>query len=153
MSINIGIIGGHKCTKRIAKIAEELGRLIAKQGWVAVCGGGSGVMEAVCRGVKQESGISIGILPTPDKSIANKYLTVALPTGIGYARNFFVVRASDILIAVGGSYGTLSEIAFALSEGKEVIGIYSWDIKGVKKVQSPADAVRHIKRKAVLYEQ
>ena len=144
--MNIGIVGGHKCTKSIAAIAEELGYLIARQGWVLICGGGGGIMEAACRGVRKAGGLSIGILPSSHGHEANAYLDVKIPTGLGYARNILVVRASDVIVAVDGEYGTLSEIAFALCEGKRVLGIKTWKIKGVKEVKNPSLAIKEIKR-------
>jgi len=144
--MNVGVIGGSVCNKKIYKIAFELGRLIAKEKWVLICGGGGGVMEAVCKGAKSEGGLTVGILPSIDGREANKYLDVKLPTGLGYVRNTLIVRASDILIAVDGRYGTLSEIAFALNEGKLVLGIETWDIKGIKKVKTPQEAINFIKK-------
>lgn len=102
-------------------------------------------MEAACRGAKEEQGTTVGILPGFDKSTANKFLDVIIPTGLGYARNILVVRACDVIVAVSGKYGTLSEIAFALNEEKVVLGIGTWDIKGVRKVKSPKDAIGRIK--------
>lgn len=144
--MNVGIVGGHRCSRNIAAIAEELGYLIARQGWVLICGGGGGVMEAACRGVREAGGLSIGILPSSHGQEANAYLDIKIPTGLGYARNFLVVRASHVIIAVDGEYGTLSEIAFALCEGKRVLGIKTWKIKGVKEVKDPSLAIKEIKR-------
>lgn len=144
--MNIAVIGGHKCSKKQAKIAKELGALIAKQGWTLVCGGGPGIMEAVCCGAKLGSGLTVGILPSYDSREANKYLDVKIPTGIGFARNVLVVRAADAVIAIGGNHGTLSEIAFALCEQKKVYTIDSWDIKGAVKVKDPKEAIGKIKK-------
>jgi len=146
MSINIGVIGGYKCSRKTYKIAYSLGRLIAKEGWFLICGGGSGIMEAVCKGVREEGGLSCGLLPSYDGREANPYLDIRIPTGLGYARNILVVRASDILVAIDGKYGTLSEIAFALNEGKTVLGINTWKIGGVIRVSSPQQAIRKIKQ-------
>tara|TARA_B100000315_G_scaffold257205_1_gene305224 strand:- start:563 stop:1063 length:501 start_codon:yes stop_codon:yes gene_type:complete len=144
--MNITVIGGHSCTKKSAKVAKELGRLIAGEGWILICGGSSGVMEAACFGAKSEGGLTVGILPSYSGKEANPYLDVKIPTGIGYARNVFVVRAADFVVAVGGNHGTLSEIAFALSEKKKVYGIDTWDIKGVIKVKGPEEAIKKIKK-------
>ena len=103
-------------------------------------------MEAACKGAKEEGGLTVGILPSFDESVANRFLDVKIPTGLGYARNILVVRASGFLIAIDGKYGTLSEIAFALNEGKTVVGIDTWKIKGVIKVKTPKEAVARIKR-------
>lgn len=145
--MNIAVVGGHKCSKKIYRIAEELGSLIAQQGWVLVCGGGSGVMEAACKGAKKQGGLTVGILPGSDEEEANKYLDVKIPTGLGYARNILVVRAAKAVIAISGEYGTLSEIAFAFNEEKPIVGIDTWKIKGVKKVKTAKEAVNYIKKK------
>ncbi len=145
--MNIAVVGGHKCSKKIYRIAEELGSLIAQQGWVVVCGGGSGVMEAACKGAKKQGGLTVGILPGSDEEEANKYLDVNIPTGLGYARNVLVIRAAKAVIAISGEYGTLSEIAFAFNEGKPIVGIDTWKIKGVKKVKTAKEAVNYIKKK------
>ena len=144
--MNIAVVGGHKCSKEMAQVAQELGRLIAKEGWVLVCGGHAGIMEAACKGAKENNGLTVGILPSHDGNDANKYVDVKIPTGIGYARNVLVVRAADVVVAVSGHHGTLSEIAFALSEEKMVFGIDTWDIEGVKKVKTPHEAIGQIKK-------
>lgn len=143
--VNITVIGGYSCSKKNYAVAKELGALIAKEGWVLICGGLSGVMEAACLGAKTESGLTIGILPGYSSREANKYIDVKIPTGLGYARNVLVVRSSEVIVAVSGKYGTLSEIAFALSEGKTVIGIGTWNIKGIIKVKTPQAAIKKIK--------
>ena len=121
--------------------AAEVGRLVAERGAVLVCGGLGGAMEAACRGAKQAGGVTVGILPGSDRSDANPYLDVALPTGLGEARNALVVRAADAVIAIGGGYGTLSEIALALKAGKPVIGLGTWEIEGVQAVADSEAAV------------
>ena len=108
--------------------AEEIGRLLARSGAVVVCGGLAGVMEAAARGAKSEGGLSVGLLPGSDRSEAAKELTIALPTGIGETRNTLLVRAVDALIAVGGEFGTLSEIALALRMGVPVVGLSTWEL-------------------------
>jgi uncharacterized protein (TIGR00725 family) len=108
---------------------------------VVVCGGLGGVMEAACRGAREAGGLTVGILPGLDRSAANPYVEVALPTGLGEGRNLLVVRAADALIAVGGGYGTLSEIALALKAGKPVVGLGSWEIEGVQAVADAEAAV------------
>jgi uncharacterized protein (TIGR00725 family) len=118
-----------------------VGRLAAERGAVVVCGGLGGAMEAACRGAKQAGGTTLGILPGADRSAANPYVDFALPTGLGEARNALVVRAADVVIAVGGGYGTLSEIALALKAGKRVIGLDSWAIEGVSVAGDPEAAV------------
>ena len=107
-----------------------------------VCGGLGGAMEAACRGAKAEGGTTVGILPGGDRSAANPYVDVAVPTGLGEARNALVVRAADAVIAVAGGYGTLSEIALALSAGKPVVGLGTWELEGVVDgLARPAEAV------------
>jgi uncharacterized protein (TIGR00725 family) len=121
--------------------AAEVGRLIAERGAVLVCGGRGGAMEAACRGAKEVGGLTVGILPGPDRSEANPFVDVVLPTGLGEARNALVVAAADVVIAIGGGYGTLSEIALALKVGKRVIGLGTWEIEGVVAAESPEAAV------------
>ena len=137
----IGVIGAGSADKELLTIAEEVGRLIALNGAVLVCGGLGGVMEAAARGANTEGGITIGILPGLEKSAANPYINVPVATGLGEIRNTIIVRSADVLIAIGGEYGTLSEIAFGLKTGKTVIGIGTWDIKGIIRARSPEDAV------------
>jgi hypothetical protein len=98
-------------------------------------------MEAACRGAKEAGGLTVGILPGSDRSQANPFVDVVLPTGLGEARNALVVGAADVVIAVGGGYGTLSEIALALKAGKRVIGLGTWEIEGVTAVEGPEAAV------------
>jgi uncharacterized protein (TIGR00725 family) len=123
-----------------------VGRGLAERGVAVVCGGLGGVMEAACRGAKRAGGTTIGILPGSDRAAANEYVDVAIPTGLGEARNAIVVRAADALVAVGGGYGTLSEIAFALKAGRRVVGLGTWDVDGVEAAASPAAAVEAVMR-------
>jgi len=118
-----------------------VGRQLAERGAVVVCGGLGGVMEAACRGAKEAGGLTVGILPGTDRAAANAFVDVAVPSGLGEARNALVVRAADAVVAVGGGYGTLSEIALALKAGKRVVGLDSWDIEGVHAVADPDAAV------------
>ncbi len=137
----VGVIGAGKAKPELMFLAEEVGRLLAKEGIIVITGGLGGVMEAACRGAVCEGGITVGILPTLRKEDANPYVKIAIPTGMGEMRNALIVRASDALIAIGGEYGTLSEIALALKVGKPVIGLKTWDIPGVINASSPADAI------------
>jgi uncharacterized protein (TIGR00725 family) len=123
-------------------LAETVGRGIAETGALLVCGGMGGVMEEACRGAKAAGGTTIGILPGPDRSGANQSVDIAIATGIGEARNLAIIRTSDVLIAVGGSYGTLSEIGFALKMGKKVIGLKTWEIKGMVRAATAEEAVQ-----------
>jgi uncharacterized protein (TIGR00725 family) len=113
---------------------------------VLVTGGLGGVMEAACKGARGAGGMTIGILPGKDRSAANPFVDFAIPTGLGEARNALVVRAADALIAIGGAYGTLSEIAFALKAGKRVVGLGTWAIDGVEAADSPEAAVETVLR-------
>jgi uncharacterized protein (TIGR00725 family) len=122
----ISVIGAAQCSRSEALFAEEAGRLMAIAGLGIVCGGRGGVMEAVCRGAWDKGGFTLGILPSTDMQSANPFLTVALPTGLREARNVLVVLAGAIVLAIGGGYGTLSEIAHALKQGKQVIGYNTW---------------------------
>jgi uncharacterized protein (TIGR00725 family) len=128
------------------RAAEDVGRLLAERGAAIVCGGLGGVMEAACRGATQAGGTTIGILPGADRSAANPFVDVAISTGLGEARNALVVQAADAVIAVGGGYGTLSEIALALKAGKRVAGIGTWDIDGVISVPHAEAAVETVLR-------
>ncbi len=126
----------------IAHDAEVVGRALAGMGAVVVCGGLGGVMAAVCRGVATAGGTSVGLLPGVDRAAANPWVTLALPTGLGEARNVCIARSADVMIAVGQGYGTLSEIALALRAGTPVVGLRSWDLpgEGVHVARSPQEA-------------
>ncbi|MDP9341377.1 MAG: TIGR00725 family protein [Actinomycetota bacterium] len=135
--------------------AEEVGRLLAREGAVVVCGGMTGVMDAVARGAAEEGGVSIGILPTPDRAGASAHLTYSIPTGLAEARNVLVARAADVLIAISGEFGTLSEIAFALKFGVPVVGLSTWElhrraqiVQAYPTAATPAEAVREALRLA-----
>jgi uncharacterized protein (TIGR00725 family) len=144
----IAVIGGGPCTKKEAKMAEEVGKELARRGAALVCGGLGGVMEAACRGASSEGGTTIGILPGDDSQAANPHVHIPIATGMGYARNIAVVKSARAVIAVGGSYGTLSEISHALHSGIPVIGLNTWSISrngredsSIIPARSPAEAV------------
>ena len=138
----IGVIGSALASGKPYDEAMEVGRLAALKGATVLTGGLGGVMEAACKGAKESGGQTIGILPGFDTRDANRYIDIPIITGLNHARNIIVVRTSDVLIAVGGAFGTLSEIAFALKLGKTVISLGSWEIcDGIKKADSPARAV------------
>jgi len=137
----IGVIGAASADAATLKSAEAIGRLIGKRRALLLCGGLGGVMEAAARGAKAVGGTTIGILPQSDRDSANPYIDIPIATGFSEGRNVIIARAADALIAVGGEYGTLSEIAFALKMGKKVVGLRTWDIKGVIKAESEEDAV------------
>jgi len=140
-----GVIGAGKADKEILEMAEEVGRLLAKNGFIVLTGGLGGVMEATSRGAFMEGGITVGILPTNKKEDANSFVKIPIPTGMGEMRNALIVRASDVLVAIGGEYGTLSEIALALKTGKKVIGLKTWKIPGVIEAHSAEEAVELVK--------
>jgi hypothetical protein len=139
--IYVAVVGPGEAEERHAAAAEKVGRLLAEGGALLVCGGLGGVMEAACRGARAAGGTTVGILPGLDRSAANPHLDLSLPTGLGEARNALVVRAADAVIAIGGGYGTLSEIALALRAGKPVIGLDTWEIDGVRAADGPETAV------------
>ena len=128
MTLYVGVAGASRPDPALVEQAERLGRRLAEAGAVVVCGGGPGVMEAVCRGARSAGGTTVGLLPGLDRTEGNPYLTVSLPTGLGQGRNLLLVRSSDALVAVGGGFGTLSEIALALRTGTPVIGLATWSL-------------------------
>ena len=129
MSIYVGVAGASRPEPPLVGLAERLGRRLAEAGAVVVCGGGPGVMEAVCRGAQSAGGTTIGLLPGLDRAEGNPYLTVSIPTGLGQGRNLLLVRSSNAVIAVGGGFGTLSEIALALRTGTPVVGLATWSLQ------------------------
>jgi uncharacterized protein (TIGR00725 family) len=144
----VAVVGAGEPDEHTVGLAEDVGRALGERGAVLVCGGLGGVMEAACRGAKSTGGTTVGLLPGDDRRHANAYLDVAIPTGMGEMRNALIVRAADVVIAVAGEFGTLSEIAFALRIGKPVVGLETWELakKGktvaaFARAESPADAV------------
>ncbi len=124
----IGVVGGDKCSAEMARIAEEVGAELARRDCIVICGGRGGVMEAACKGAREAGGFTIGVLPGPDRSEANKYVSVPIVTNMGEARNAIIVLSSQGIIALDGEYGTLSEIALALKRGIPVVGIKTWSL-------------------------
>ena len=124
----VAVIGPGRADDQVLAAAEAVGRELARRGAAMVCGGLGGAMEAACRGARAEGGLTIGILPGADRSQANPFVSVAIPTGLGELRNGLVVRAGDAVIAVGGEFGTLSEIGFALKLGRPVVGLTTWEL-------------------------
>lgn len=137
----IGVIGGASPDNKYRQIANEVGKRIGEKGAILVCGGLGGVMEAAARGAKKAGGITIGILPGNSPADANPYIDIPIATGLGYTRNSLVAMNADILIAVDGQFGTLTEIAYGNIYGKKVIGIGTWDIQGVMTAETAAEAV------------
>lgn len=138
----MAVIGASDASPAQEQAAEEVGRGLGAAGAVVINGGGGGVMAAASRGACATGGIVVGILPGLDRRAANQWVAVALATGLGELRNGLIVRAADAVVAVGGAYGTLSEIALALAAGLPVVGLDTWSIDGVQAVASPAAAVR-----------
>jgi uncharacterized protein (TIGR00725 family) len=144
----IAVIGGSRCSPEEAELAEAVGREIARKGAILVCGGMGGIMEAACRGAHTEGGVTIGILPGESCRMANPYVQIPIVTGIGYARNVIVVKSAQAVIAIGGNYGTLSEISHALQSNIPVIGLNTWSLSregqtdsSIILAQNPAEAV------------
>ena len=144
----IAVIGGSDPSPEVNKLAEEVGRELARRDVVLICGGMGGVMEAACKGASAEGGMTIGILPGDSRQAANPYVQIPIATGIGYARNVAVVKSAQAVIAIDGSYGTLSEIAYALQGGMPVIGLNTWSLtrdgqtnNPIIQAANPADAV------------
>ena len=140
----VSVIGGRNCTKEVEQIAYNLGEKLTKVVDILVSGGLKGTMEAVCSGFKAGGGLTIGIIPSYDKKDANKFVDVVIPTGLGLARNVLVVKSADIVVALPGETGTLSEIAYCLQFKIPVISLGSWDIKGVIKVSNIEEAIKKI---------
>ncbi|MDD1667789.1 MAG: TIGR00725 family protein [Methanomicrobiales archaeon] len=137
--MQIAVIGKGECTVEESEAARRAGALIAGTKAVLCCGGRGGVMEAACRGAREAGGTTVGILP--DTGRGNPYLDVVVRTGMGYGRNAIVVQSGDAVVAIGGGYGTLSEIALALKAGRKVFGYRTWEIEGVVPCSSPEEAV------------
>jgi uncharacterized protein (TIGR00725 family) len=149
-SLFISVIGENDPSPRLAALAEAVGAEIAAAGAVLICGGLGGAMEAACRGAHSRGGVTIGILPGSRHGDANPYVTYAIPTGLGHARNLLVARSAHAVIAVGGKYGTLSEIAFAKIEGTPVIGLETWDLRRAGQEEVPIQQARDAKEAVAL---
>ncbi|HUU64727.1 MAG TPA: TIGR00725 family protein [Dehalococcoidales bacterium] len=144
----IAVIGGSKCSPQEAELAEEVGRELARQGAVLVCGGLGGIMAAACKGASSEGGVTIGILPGGSRQAANPYVQIPIVTNLGEARNVVLVKSAEAVIAIGGGYGTLSEIGHALRNGIPVVGLNTWSLSrndqsdnSIILAQDPAEAV------------
>ena len=151
MSAHVAVVGAGHATPDEERVAEEVGRGLAVAGAVLVCGGLGGVMEAACRGAKAGGGTTVGILPGTSRADANPFVDVAIPTGLGELRNGLVVRAADALVAVGGEFGTLSEIALALKARKPVVALGGWElarggepVEAIERAATPDDAVARV---------
>jgi uncharacterized protein (TIGR00725 family) len=137
---HVAVVGPGDATEQEAGNAETIGRTLAQRGAIVLTGGHGGVMAAACRGAVSAGGLTVGILPGTDRGTANEWVTVAIPTGLGELRNALIVRAADVVVAVGGAYGTLSEVALALKTGVPVVGLETWEIEGIERVRTPAEA-------------
>ena len=144
----VAVVGPGDADPDAEQAAERVGRELAGAGAVVVCGGLGGVMAAACRGAREAGGTTVGILPGLDRRAANPWVEITVPTGLGEARNALVVRAADALVAVGGGFGTLSEIGLALKAGKTVVGLRTWrlardpggEVEAVVRAGSPEEA-------------
>ena len=132
--ITVSVIGSHNKNVKVDQLAHKTGNIVAKMGYILVCGGLSGVMEAACKGAKEADGLTIGLLPGISKKDANPYVDIALPTTIGFARNAMVACSADIIVALPGSHGTRSEICYGLVYGRPVIDLGNWNIEGMIKI-------------------
>lgn len=147
-ALQVAVVGAGEPEAALVILAEEAGRLLGESGVTLVCGGLGGVMEAACRGAKAAGALTVGLLPGADRESANSFVDVALPTGLGEARNALVAGAGEAMIAIGGAWGTLAEIAWALDAGTPVVGLETWElarggqtVEGVERAASPAEAV------------
>jgi len=138
----VAVCGATEATESQLTAAKEVGRLLAEAGAIVINGGLGGVSAAVSEGASAAGGVVVGLLPEAHRAGANQHLTVALPTGMGQARNVLIVTAAQAVIAIGGGWGTLSEIAIAKRLGRPVVTLDSWPISGLESVATPADAVR-----------
>lgn len=151
----VAVVGPEDATGSLIRAAYAVGRGLASAGFVVVTGGLGGVMEAVCRGAVEAGGDTVGLLPGGDPAAANPWVRTAVPTGLGQGRNLLVVRSARAVVAVGGSWGTLSEIALACRHGVPVVGVAGWRISdpdgappagGPVAVRTAGEAVRHVRR-------
>ena len=142
----IAVIGAGECSREVAEMAEEVGHRLAEKGAILICGGLGGVMEAACRGAKSAGGTTVGVLPGTNPGDVNPYVDIPIATGMGQARNVIVVTSAQAVIAIGGGYGTLSEIGHAKKLGLPVVGLQTWSLaqegyEGLARAETPAEAV------------
>ncbi len=147
MGVIVSVIGGSSAGDELLDAAHKLGLLLAEAGYTVLCGGGTGIMEKVCCGAKSAGGTTVGILPGEHPSHANPWIDLAIPTGMGSARNRIIALSGMAVVAVGGKFGTLSEIAFALDAGRPVCSMGGWSkIPGLVEVASPEEALEFVNR-------
>jgi hypothetical protein len=138
----LAVVGAGKASPEIYEQARQVGKLAALRGWIVLTGGLAGVMEAAAKGAREAGGLSLGILPGGDRKDANPFIDLAVVTHMHHARNSVIVHTADVIIAVGGEYGTLSEIALGLKMGKPVIGLGTdWEVKGLRASGTPEEAI------------
>ena len=138
----MAVIGAGSCDAATAERAWKVGRLLAERGCAVITGGLGGVMEAASRGAREAGGLVIGVVPGADPGEANAFVGVAIATGMGEARNVVLANSAEVFVAIGGSYGTLSEIAFALRRGKRVVSLGSWEVDpAILRAVTPEEAV------------
>lgn len=142
MGVQIAVVGASEPSRDAAAQAEAVGAAIAESGAILVCGGLGGIMEAAAKGAHEKGGFTLGILPGHSREDANPYIDCAVATGLGDFRNYLVVATADAVVAMPGRYGTLSEIAMALTLGKTVVGLGSWEIEGVREAENPEEAIQ-----------
>ena len=139
----IAVIGAGKCSRKLRDMAADIGRYVAENGGVVLCGGLGGIMEGAARGAKEAGGTTIGIIPSENKADANQFIDYVIPTGFGQARNVLVVRAADAIVALPGKFGTLSEMAFALVSGKPIVSVQAWKLgEEILQVEDPIEAAK-----------
>ena len=141
MTPYVAVIGASQPTPDDLTDAEAVGSGLAERGAIVVTGGRGGVMAAASRGAAQAGGLVVGLLPGTDRRDANEWVGVAIPTGLGELRNGLIARSADAVVAIGGAYGTLSEIALSLAAGTPVFGLHTWPIEGIREVGSPGEAI------------
>ena len=144
--ITISVIGGHRSNSKVEQLSHKIGKIIAENDCITVCGGLGGVMNAVSRGAQSAGGLTIGLLPGNSKADANPYIDIALPTTIGYARNAMVACSADLIVALPGSFGTQSEICYGLVYGRTVLDFGNWNIQGTVKVKNLKDFELKLKK-------
>lgn len=139
----IAVVGAGKCSKKLRDMAAIVGKYVAENGGVLMCGGMGGIMEGAARGAKEAGGVTIGILPTDDKNDANEFIDYVIPSGFGEARNLLVVRSADVVVAFPGKFGTLSEMAFAMQAQKPVISVNAWKLgEDLIQIDDPLEAAK-----------
>lgn len=143
--ITVSVIGGSRIDSNVDQLAEKIGEIVARVECVLVCGGLGGVMEASCRGAKKAGGLTIGLLPGLDKSDANPFVDIALPTSFGFARNAMVAASADMLIALPGSHGTSSEISYGLVYKRPIFDLGGWHRDGMILVDDLEDLEKKLR--------